>query len=228
MFTVVLATLASYNQAICNIKYFKPDKLVAFFENKCTLTDNVIHCFKNNSSTGTASYYTTGSFNLSESSKISGTFKGYKCDYLIENGICNITSNDDTFSLQLDKGLSAAEVANICFSKFQISPIFSSNDAILTLGQYFLKLDEWEYISCQRYPTVAFTLKEEEFKENKDLMMDIKGLFQDDEDFYSTWYKATFQGSFYNSCIFSFGMNSDKTEIIPDIVIGDISLYFPK
>ena len=225
MFTTVLATLASCNQAICNVKYFKSDKLVAFFENKCTLVDNVIYCFKNNLSKGTSSYYTTGNFNLTGSNKISGTFKGYNCDYLVDNGICNITSSDDMMNLQLDKGLSATEVADACFSKLQINPIFSSNDAILTLGQHFLKLNEWEYISCQRYPTMAFTLKEEEFKENKDLIADIKGLFQNDEDFYSMWYKTTFEG-FNPSCTFSFGMNGDKTEIIPDMVIGNIALYF--
>lgn len=223
-FALTIVSLSSCSFKTCGSTKFESKNISTFFKEKGTIDDPITYCF-NVSSDYSSSYYESSYFKANESKDVEGYVLGYKCVYAYESGECILQSESETMTINLNPSLSAKSVSEACFSKLDVIPLFSSNDALVVLGDYFLKLSDW-YYSCMRHISLCVELTAKEFEDSSELKNGIKQMFGN-EEFYNTWHGKTFYNE-WAKCTFAIGMNSDMTQIVPDIFIGNINLYLEK
>ncbi len=229
IFLMLPFLLGSCNEYICKGKSdYKPSNFVSFFRNKEILTDKIAYLYKDPGSEGLlVENNSCGCFKSVDSDRIIGVLEGHACNYYVATGASTLTKDDNTIEMQLDSNLSVNDVALKFFEKLEITPVFSSNDMLLAVGEYFLKKDGWEYIPCLYYHSIALYVYEEDLEEDVSLQNNIKKLLGNDEDEYFAWKETCYHG-FSDSFAITIGMNSDETKLEPEMALGSIRLTFPK
>lgn len=209
-------------------KNYKPANFVSFFEKKEVLTDRITYIYKTpGSEEPLVKDNRCAYFKLLDSNKIIGILDNYLCNYYIETGECTLTKGSNIVTMNLDSNLAVNDVALKCFDKLEITPAFSSNDVLLTVGDYFLEKEYWDFIPCLYYRSIAVYVTGEEIKENTVLQNNIKNLFDNSEEEYSAWEEICHleYGDKFSIII---GMNSDETKLEPQMFFGPFQLIFPK
>lgn len=227
LFIVFPLTACNYN--ICGSRpNYKPANFVTFFEEKTTIDDRVSFYYK---FPGLGKFFAdecaSACFKSNGSDQVIGLVEGYYCNYNVQTGLCTLSKTDNGISINLERNLSAANVGKKCLEKLDIAEYFSSNDIWLTVGDYFLKQNYWNYIPCLYYHSVSVSISRKQLEEDTQLLSGIKTLLGNDENEYSKWAKESFD-AWDDDFSINLGMNSDESRSEPDIYLGGIHVRFPK